>query len=92
MRISAIFLALALLLVIGCKEAPERPGAILDENYEPIVPVNTPSATPPATAEPAQNAAGVWHYTCAKGCAGGAGATGPCATCGNTLAHNKAYH
>lgn len=51
----------------------------------------TPPATPPA-AEPAQNAAGVWHYTCGKGCAGGAGAAGTCGTCGGTLAHNTAYH
>lgn len=47
-------------------------------------------ATPPA--EPAQNAAGVWHYTCAKGCAGGAGAAGTCASCGGPLAHNQGYH
>ena len=51
----------------------------------------TPSATPPA-AEPAQNAAGVWHYTCGKGCTGGAGTAGTCGTCGGTLAHNAAYH
>jgi hypothetical protein len=57
----------------------------------PTTPPITPQATPP-TAEPAQNAAGVWHYTCANGCAGGAGAAGPCATCGSTLAHNTVYH
>ena len=57
----------------------------------PINPTFTPPITPPTT-EPAQNAAGVWHYTCAKGCAGGAGAAGPCGTCGGTLAHNAAYH
>lgn len=54
-----------------------------------------PPATPnanPATPEPAQNAAGVWHYTCSNGCAGGAGAAGTCGTCGGTLAHNTAYH
>ena len=49
-----------------------------------------PNATTPA--EPAQNAAGVWHFTCPKGCAGGAGAAGNCATCGGALAHNQAYH
>ena len=56
---------------------------------------NTPFATPPpaaAAAEPSQNTVGVWHYTCEKGCAGGAGSAGPCATCGSTLAHNTAYH
>jgi len=50
-----------------------------------------PAATPPP-AEPAQNAAGVWHFTCPKGCAGGAGKVGPCGKCGEQLAHNQAYH
>lgn len=54
-------------------------------------PMVTPSTTPKAP-EPAQNAAGVWHYTCANGCAGGAGAAGTCGTCNGTLAHNQAYH
>lgn len=49
------------------------------------------TVTPPAPS-PAQNAAGVYHYTCAKGCAGGAGAAGKCAKCGGDLAHNSAYH
>ena len=48
----------------------------------------TGTPTPPA----ATNAAGVYHYTCPNGCAGGAGAAGACATCGATLAHNAAYH
>lgn len=51
------------------------------------------AATPPAaTPEPAQNAAGVWHYTCPKGCEGGGGSAVACAKCGTTLAHNAAYH
>lgn len=49
----------------------------------------TPQTMP---AEPAQNAKGVWHFTCAKGCAGGAGAQGTCATCGGPLSHNQVYH
>ena len=49
-------------------------------------------APAPKAAEPPQNAAGVWHFTCPKGCAGGAGAATPCATCGTKLEHNKAYH
>ena len=39
-----------------------------------------------------QNAAGVYHYTCSNGCAGGAGSATACASCGATLAHNPAYH
>lgn len=48
--------------------------------------------TPPPTSEPAQNADGVWHYTCPKGCEGGAGSMVPCPKCGTSLAHNSAYH
>lgn len=61
-----------------------------NNNASPTVPT-TPPIKPPTT-EPAQNAAGVWHYTCGKGCAGGAGAAGTCANCGGALAHNAAYH
>lgn len=48
--------------------------------------VNQPAA------EPAQNAAGVWHYTCPNGHAGGAGSATACGECGATLVHNAAYH
>lgn len=44
------------------------------------------------TTSSAQNAAGVFHYTCSNGCAGGAGSAVACSTCGNTLVHNPAYH
>ncbi len=54
-------------------------------------PAPNPAATPPAT-EPAQNATGVWHYTCSKGCAGGSGTATACAKCGTTLVHNTSYH
>jgi hypothetical protein len=53
-----------------------------------MVPVESPIKTP----EPAQNAKGVWHYTCSGGCAGGAGSAVACAKCGKTLAHNQSYH
>ena len=52
----------------------------------------TPATPPPPGQEPPQNAAGVWHYTCPKGCEGGAGSATACAKCGTTLAHNQAYH
>ncbi len=51
------------------------------------VPLNTPR-----TSQTSQNAEGVWHYTCSKGCVGGSGAVGNCGTCGGALAHNKAFH
>ena len=52
---------------------------------------NAPNSTN-ATPEPSQNAGGVWHYTCAKGCDGGAGSAVNCNTCGDLLVHNQAYH
>jgi len=53
----------------------------------------TPGALPNAKApEPAQNADGVWHYTCSNGCSGGAGSAVACSSCGSTLAHNSGYH
>ncbi|MCB0686297.1 MAG: hypothetical protein KDC53_07225 [Saprospiraceae bacterium] len=52
----------------------------------------TQSPSTSTTPEPAQNAAGVWHYTCPNGCSGGAGSAGKCASCGGDLAHNTAYH
>ncbi|MBT8273116.1 MAG: hypothetical protein KJO77_04875 [Bacteroidia bacterium] len=42
--------------------------------------------------ETSQSTASVYHYTCANGCEGGAAAAGNCATCGNPLAHNQAFH
>ena len=57
-------------------------------------PSTTTTTTPSTqtTPEPAQNAAGVWHYTCPAGCEGGGGSAVACASCGATLAHNAAYH
>ena len=54
-------------------------------------PTNAPPGAP-AMPEPAQNAAGVWHYTCSNGCAGGGARATACGTCGSELAHNTAYH
>ena len=58
-----------------------------------------PTAPNPFGAGPAlpaagngMNAAGVYHYICSNGCAGGSGVQGSCATCGSALAHNQAYH
>ena len=58
----------------------------------PTTPGTTPSIIPPASTSAAQNAAGVYHYTCSNGCSGGAGSAVACSTCGTTLVHNTAYH
>jgi len=78
-----------------------RPGEVTPGSTITFDPSNPGSATasgtnlttpPPPTPEPAQNAAGVWHYTCSDGHPGGAGSATPCAQCGKTLVHNQAYH
>lgn len=59
------------------------------------VPKTDLGTPPPAnnnTASPAQNALGVYHYTCTNGCSGGAGSAAKCKSCGTDLAHNQAYH
>jgi len=91
-------LALSLMFLMACGNAPQRPEPLLDQNYQPTpvqgnTAAGTPAGTPPpATPEPPQNADGVWHYTCPTGCSGGAGSATPCATCGTTLVHNQLYH
>jgi hypothetical protein len=50
-----------------------------------------PQTTTP-TPQPQAAPAGVFHYTCPNGCAGGAAQAQACATCGTMLAHNQAYH
>lgn len=45
-----------------------------------------------ASTSPAQNALGIYHYTCTKGCYGGAGTAAKCTTCGLNLVHNQVYH
>lgn len=65
---------------INVQSNATQPGA-------PITTTNTNRAP-----EPAQNANGVYHYTCSNGCAGGAGTTTNCKACGEALAHNTAYH
>lgn len=90
-----IIIALSIAILCSCGNAPERGEPILDGSYEPTpVPGASAASTTaaPATAEPAQNAEGVWHYTCPQGCAGGGGSAVPCGVCGTTLAHNQLYH
>jgi len=51
-----------------------------------------PIGTAPKQPSPVRNTAGVYHYTCSNGCNGGSGSAAKCASCGETLAHNQAYH
>jgi hypothetical protein len=64
-----------------------QPAGTVTESSTSTINFSDPNST-----EPAQNAAGVWHYTCGAGCEGGAGSAGNCSKCGGALAHNAAYH
>ena len=64
-----------------------------DQNATPPPPnPNTPPPTPNPAEASGQNANGVWHYTCANGCAGGSATASACSSCGSTLAHNQGFH
>ena len=93
-KILTIILLSSVISFYACNDKADARKKEAREAVETANPSTTTIAPPPnpATPEPAQNALGVWHYTCNKGCAGGAGATGTCATCGGPLAHNTAYH
>jgi len=95
MSLTKYTIALGLLFLMACGNAPERGEPILDQNYQPTPATGAATTTntnPPGTQEPAQNSAGVWHYTCPNGCSGGGGSATACVTCGTTLAHNQVYH
>ena len=64
-------------------------GAPIPEPQMKIDPV-THMAVPTHTE--AQNAKGVYHFICPKGCPGGAGIAGNCPKCGTPLEHNQAFH
>ncbi|MFZ1516637.1 MAG: hypothetical protein WAT21_14605 [Saprospiraceae bacterium] len=93
---------LVVALFVSCKgdgkKADETQSAPATTNSQPAqaapssqVPSNfTPSQGPPPSTP--QNAKGVWHFTCPKGCEGGAGEAVACAKCGTTLTHNQNYH
>jgi len=97
-----LLIAIMSVVFIACDSKPERPESVATTtdttratpdftagNIPPGTTTNN-SALPPAGA--AQNADGEFHYTCAKGCAGGAAGAGNCAGCGGALAHNQAFH
>lgn len=93
-KILAILLFSSVISFYACNDKSDARKQEARESLEVSTSPTQPNTATPnlPTTEPAQNAEGVWHYTCGKGCAGGAGAAGACATCGGTLAHNSAYH
>ena len=95
-----IALLLCLFTFMACQNSDSNNA---NNESQDTVQQETPAATPPAaqpaaptqapqTAEPAQNASGVWHFICPKGCKDGAGSAIACAHCGETLVHNQGYH
>ena len=81
-----------------CKNPYMHNTAFHNQDFMKNGPIKVPSnienssAKTPAAPAPAQNAMGVYHYTCAKGCFGGSGTASNCTNCGGQLAHNQAYH
>ncbi|MEM5566697.1 hypothetical protein WNY78_16365 [Psychroserpens sp. AS72] len=92
-KILPILFCTTVLFFYNCNEDKKAPEQEAVKTVEAEKPTTTEAAkvTPPLK-EPAQNASGVWHYTCRLGCPGGAGLTSKCETCGNTLVHNTTYH
>ncbi|MFT6730109.1 MAG: hypothetical protein ACJA1H_001430 [Glaciecola sp.] len=93
-KILALLLCSSVLFFYGCNDSSKTPKQDSVKQVEVSDTPNPPvTATPsPTTKEPAQNASGVWHYTCRIGCVGGAGSVVNCGTCGMALAHNTVYH
>lgn len=94
--LSIVIALMGIVLLSACKNESDTARDNAVQNVTPAPADGTtaaPAVTPPApTQEPAQNAAGIWHYTCPKGCEGGGGAATACAKCGTTLVHNQGYH
>ena len=93
-KVLAILLFSSVISFYSCNDNTKAPKQETIKPLEVINPTTPPNATTQnsATLEAAQNAQGVWHYTCSKGCAGGAGTAANCSTCGNLLVHNQSYH
>ncbi|MGJ8684527.1 MAG: hypothetical protein ACSHWW_07885 [Nonlabens sp.] len=97
LKIVTIILIGFTLFLTSCKDAENANPKETTAPVKPakVTPASFQNAMNPAAqnnTEPAQNAAGIWHYTCASGCAGGAGTPSNCKTCGNVLVHNTTYH
>ena len=95
-KIIPVLLLLSVISFYSCNDkssTPKQETSNASKVSNSPTPANTKTTTQtPINAEPAQNAAGIWHYKCSKGCAGGAGSAVSCETCGLPLAHNQAYH
>lgn len=84
-----------------CKTPYTHNQAFHNDEFLKNGPINVQSNTPLPNSssntinnavEPAQNANGVYHYTCKNACNGGAGTPTNCTSCGEILEHNVAYH
>ncbi len=86
-NILMILLFSSVLFLNSCKESTTQ-----EKKQEPPQPLDFSNTGNQNTDQSAANTSGVYHYTCSNGCAGGSSSAGTCANCGNTLAHNAAYH
>ena len=91
----AVVVCVSVLTFYGCKD--ETKAAVTatpttTETAQETTPTDTNTNTDTDTKVIAENTGTVYHYTCSRGCAGGSATAGTCSTCGNTLAHNQAFH
>lgn len=93
-KIITIIICSLTLAFYSCNENTKTGTQNTPSASKPAVLKETPStpAVAPPLKEPAQNASGIWHYTCIIGCPGGAGLASNCENCGNVLTHNTRYH
>lgn len=93
-KVLSIILLCSVISFYGCTDKAKSPKQEVSEPTKalesPVLPNASTTAQTPV--EPSQNTGGVWHYTCTKGCAGGAGTAVNCNSCGSPLAHNAGYH
>ncbi len=68
-------------------QAPGAPGSS-PANPVQVNPTNSTASNP----APAQNAKGVYHFSCSKGHEGGSATAANCPKCGEAMTHNQAYH
>lgn len=93
MKFLSLFSVLTFFLFVTMISCDSDGEAVKDAARESLGDVQPPAETPAQQTVPAQNASGVFHYTCPNNCeGGGAGSAGNCPVCGTALAHNAAYH
>lgn len=85
-----LFILVFAIAFTSCNDSKK---ATKKDAVEPAEVTKTPATPITPQTNASQTATGqMFHYTCSKGCAGGAGSAVNCSTCGSLLVHNAAFH